>query len=122
MTTHLVTGGAGFLGSHVVRAGLEQPGLEDQQWVVLDDLSGGFSENVPEDPRVAFIQGSVGDAELIESLYECSAARDGDRQLEPLDLEVRPDGLRMAHVDPAGGARDTRGLRAGPLVSSPGQY
>ncbi len=44
MTTVLVTGGAGFLGSHVAQACL----CQGHKVVVLDDLSGGARENVPE--------------------------------------------------------------------------
>jgi UDP-glucose 4-epimerase len=42
--TCIVTGGAGFIGSHVARRCLEM-GMEV---IVVDDLSGGFRENVPE--------------------------------------------------------------------------
>jgi UDP-glucose 4-epimerase len=41
----LVTGGAGFIGSHLVDALI----AEGHQVEVLDDLSGGFRENVPTD-------------------------------------------------------------------------
>ena len=50
MTTWLVTGGAGYIGAHVVRA-LQGAGLTP---VVLDDLSSGFAGFVPE--GVAFVQ------------------------------------------------------------------
>ena len=43
MTTWLVTGGAGYIGAHVVRA-LQQRGLEP---VVLDNLSSGLARFVP---------------------------------------------------------------------------
>jgi UDP-glucose 4-epimerase len=64
MPTSLVTGGAGFMGSHLA-AHLVQSG---HNVVVLDDLSGGFVDNLPEGAR--FIQGSVTDHEVIERLFE----------------------------------------------------
>ncbi len=60
----LVTGAAGFMGSHIVRH-LLHDGMEV---VALDDLSGGFLENVPEGAR--WVQASVCDHELIEALFE----------------------------------------------------
>ena len=60
----LVTGGAGFIGSHVARH------LVDNGYsvVVLDDLSGGFPENV--DERCEFIRGSITDHGLISRVFE----------------------------------------------------
>jgi UDP-glucose 4-epimerase len=49
----LVTGGAGYIGSHVVRA-LAKEGLEP---VVFDDLSSGLAEFVPE--GVPFVQATI---------------------------------------------------------------
>lgn len=60
----LVTGGAGFIGSHVGRHCLAM----GHNVVVLDDLSGGFEDNVP--AGATFVQGSVTDAELIRQLFE----------------------------------------------------
>lgn len=59
----LVTGAAGFIGSHVVDE-LLRLGCDV---VALDDLSGGFANNV--DQRARFIQGSVTDAALIARLF-----------------------------------------------------
>ena len=61
---NLVTGGAGFIGAHVVRELLSR----DRPVVVLDDLSGGFRENVPD--AAEFVQGSILDVKLIDRLFE----------------------------------------------------
>jgi UDP-glucose 4-epimerase len=60
----LVTGGAGFIGSHVARHCLNF----GHEVVVLDDLSGGFRDHVPDGAR--FIEGSVTDALLLARLFE----------------------------------------------------
>jgi UDP-glucose 4-epimerase len=63
MPVSLVTGGAGFMGSHVAERLLRL----GHEVVVLDDLSGGFVENVPE--GAIFIKGSILDEEVIERLF-----------------------------------------------------
>jgi UDP-glucose 4-epimerase len=63
MPTSLVTGGAGFIGAHVVNQLL----VLGHRVVVLDDLSGGFRENVHSD--ATFVEGSITDAGLVESLF-----------------------------------------------------
>jgi UDP-glucose 4-epimerase len=63
MSSVLVTGAAGFIGSHVADA-LVAKGLEV---VALDDLSGGFKDNVPSGAR--FVEGSILDVELINRLF-----------------------------------------------------
>ncbi len=59
----LVTGGAGFIGSHVAKHCLEN----GHEVVILDDLSGGFVDHIPEQAR--FIQGSVTDHLLLERIF-----------------------------------------------------
>ena len=63
----LVTGGAGFVGSHIASALL----AEGARVRVLDDLSTGHRENIDEiGGDVDFIQGSVADEELIGKALE----------------------------------------------------
>jgi UDP-glucose 4-epimerase len=59
----LVTGGAGFIGSHVADGYLAQG---DEVWI-LDDLSSGKRENLPE--KATFVQMSIEDPEL-DGLFE----------------------------------------------------
>jgi UDP-glucose 4-epimerase len=59
--TWLVTGGAGYIGAHVVRA-FGEVGLPT---VVLDDLSSGHREFVPD--GVPFVEGSILDTDLLVS-------------------------------------------------------
>lgn len=60
----LVTGGAGFMGSHVAEHLLRM----GHEVVALDDLSGGFTENVPR--GATFVEGSILDHGLIDLLFD----------------------------------------------------
>jgi UDP-glucose 4-epimerase len=60
----LVTGGAGFIGSHLT----EELVKRGHRVTVLDDLSGGFSDNVIE--AAEFVQGSINDVALVNQLFE----------------------------------------------------
>lgn len=58
-TTVLVTGGAGYIGSHTVTRLLQK----NHRVVVFDNLSTGFAEAV--DPRALFVQGDIRDRKLL---------------------------------------------------------
>ncbi len=59
----LVTGGAGFLGSHVADHLL----TAGHRVVVLDDFSGGFRRNVPREAELH--EGSILDEQLVDGLF-----------------------------------------------------
>lgn len=66
----LVTGGAGFIGSHTVRQLLE----DNHEVIVLDNLSTGFARALPK--NVALIKGSVGDETLVEKIIQDNGITD----------------------------------------------
>ena len=67
--TILITGGAGFIGSHLAQYLLSQ----DKQVVVLDDFSGAGEENlkqIRESNNLSIIKGSILDQELVTKLMK----------------------------------------------------
>ena len=65
----LVTGGAGYIGSHIVQS-FRLAGFDV---VVVDDLSSGHRSFVPED--VEFVEGTVLDTELLTKvMHDCGVA------------------------------------------------
>ena len=60
----LVTGGAGFIGSHLA----DELVTAGHEVVVLDDLSGGFADNVS--AQVRYVEGSITDVGLVNSLFD----------------------------------------------------
>ncbi|MTD54997.1 dTDP-glucose 4,6-dehydratase [Amycolatopsis pithecellobii] len=70
----LVTGGAGFIGSHYVRQALSgaYPALADAELVVLDKLTyaGNLTNLAPvaDSPRFRFVQGDICDGALVSRL------------------------------------------------------
>jgi UDP-glucose 4-epimerase len=71
MTSYLVTGGAGFIGSNLIDALLAR----GDSVIALDDLSQGCVDNVEQastNPRFLLVEGDVRDHELLDELVrEC---------------------------------------------------
>jgi nucleoside-diphosphate-sugar epimerase len=66
---YLITGGAGFIGSHLTEALIERD--KSVKVVILDDLSTGSFENIDhvvDGDRVSFVRGSVTDAAVVDTL------------------------------------------------------
>jgi UDP-glucose 4-epimerase len=64
--TVLVTGGAGSIGTNLVRTLAE---LKVKQVIVLDDLSAAYEWNIPSLPNVLFVKGSVTDEVALKRVF-----------------------------------------------------
>ncbi len=65
---YIVTGGVGFIGSHLSEAF----GSQGHELAIIDDLSSGRMENISEiinHPKVTFHQESILDRPLLKMLY-----------------------------------------------------
>jgi nucleoside-diphosphate-sugar epimerase len=63
----LVVGGAGFVGSNLVHQILQQ---DVQKIIVVDNLLSSDVSNIPADPRVEFVFGSISDERILHNLPE----------------------------------------------------
>ncbi|MGC6511930.1 MAG: NAD-dependent epimerase/dehydratase family protein [Parvibaculales bacterium] len=63
----LIVGGAGFIGSNLVRQILEVPGTEV---TLLDNLMSSETQNIPDDSRVRFIYGSACDPSVLKLVHD----------------------------------------------------
>ena len=100
MTRVLVTGGAGFIGSHFVKRALRTH--PDWHIVNLDKLTySGNVENLPDGKRHEFVKGDIADRDLVASLwkdgFECvinfAAETHVDRSLLWADAFIKTDVL-----------------------------
>ena len=58
----LITGGAGFIGSHIAEYFAE----EGHTVRILDNLATGFLRNIPHKKNIEFIQGDICDSSSVE--------------------------------------------------------
>jgi UDP-glucose 4-epimerase len=103
----LVTGGAGFIGSHVVREGLAAG------WgiTILDDLSTGFEQNVPAGANVRLVRGDIRDGRVVDgclrgvdAVFHLAAAVGNVRSIE--------DPIRDSDINVLGTLRLLEGMKA----------
>ena len=97
----LVTGGAGFIGSNLVKLLLR----EGRDIVVLDNLTTGYKQNVEKSPRVEFIEGDVRDAALVERLsadteviFHLAASVGNARSIEDPVLDSQINIIGTIHI------------------------
>lgn len=91
----LVTGGAGFIGSHVVEECL----VAGYEVAVLDDLSSGRRENLPE--GVALYQVDVADAAAVNEVFHLVKPHHASHQADQISVsrsvrEPAADASRMS--------------------------
>lgn len=110
---HLITGGAGFIGSHLA----DRLAARGDAIVLLDDLSTGRRANVePLPPGIELVEGSACDAELVDALVrrvDCVwhlAAAVGVRLVVSDPLESLLSNVRGADVVLNAAARHGRTL------------
>jgi UDP-glucose 4-epimerase len=105
MARILVTGGAGFIGSHLVDTLLAQ----GDEVMVLDDLSTGNPDNLRQaraKPRLQYVQGTVGSADFlasvcreVDAVYHLAAAVGvalvASRPVESIERNIEPTRLLL---------------------------
>lgn len=63
----LITGGAGFIGSHLANKLLLDP---TNEILIVDNLTTGRRENIPDSPNVKFIEGSIGCTAFCSAIFQ----------------------------------------------------
>jgi len=62
----LITGGAGCIGSNLINTLVR---ADPDRIIVLDDLSASYEWNLPKDPKIVFIEGSILDDERMKRCF-----------------------------------------------------
>ncbi len=63
----LITGGAGYIGSHFIKTYLARH--KNNSLVVIDDLSSGHKQSLPDSERLAFINCKIGDKPALRKVF-----------------------------------------------------
>eukprot|EP01084_Bolivina_argentea_P090687 163361_1 len=63
----IVTGGAGFIGSHIASICAIELNMNV---IIIDDLSSGFISNIPNDERIIFKQGSLMNETFVDNIFQ----------------------------------------------------
>ena len=91
----LVTGGAGFIGSHITDRLL----ADGHSVTILDNVSTGKRENIPDAPSVSVIEGDVADTDTLLKHFE-DAEAECQRILAADDIDPKT-GRRIVMAHPA---------------------
>ncbi len=65
--TILITGGAGYIGSHFIKTFLHR--YETDKLVVIDDLTSGHIQALPKSKRLTFVHESIGNKEAMKRVF-----------------------------------------------------
>lgn len=101
----LITGGAGFLGSHIAEHLLKKGDVKSpSDLLLIDNLATGRRDNLVNLPEVPFVEGSVADRELVDRCFDqlkptyvvhsAAAFKDPSNWKEDIDTNI----LGTAHV------------------------
>ena len=106
----LITGGAGFVGSHIADRLLEQ----GHEVLVVDNYSTGRPENLQSHERLQVVEGSIADRQVVDSAFEqfapemvvhaAASYKDPDNWVE----DTRTNALGTAHVVQASQAQQVQ--------------
>jgi len=96
----LITGGAGFIGSHLADHLLER----GDEVLVIDNFATGRRDNLTPNPRLEVVEGTIADEQLVRSLFErfcpdtvvhaAASYKDPDDWCE----DIRTNALGTAHI------------------------
>lgn len=100
MTTYLITGAAGFIGSKIAKKLV----LEGRDVVTIDNLSTGFKENIPE--NVAFYEGGCQDGSMYkkipqvryDAIFHMAAQSSGEVSFDDPSYDLRTNTESTLHL------------------------